>query len=92
MTDLLDNWQPETKAQEAETVLDFITRYVEIHRKPPALRACCDGTKLNEYRVQRAVARLRRQNRLSQSSLRPVQKATLNRWYKQRDGSNVDAD
>jgi hypothetical protein len=83
MSELLDHSKPEVKAREAEDVFGFITRYVELHRKPPTLRQCCDGTKLNEYRVQRAVARLRRLNRLSQSSLRPVQKATLQRWYKQ---------
>jgi hypothetical protein len=92
VTDLLDNWQPETKVQEADTVLNFITRYFEIHRKSPALRECCDGTHLNEYCVKRAIARLRRQNRLSHTSPRPVQKATLERWYKQKDDSNADAD
>ncbi len=87
MSDLLDNWQPEAKAEEADVVLDFVTRYFEIHRKPPTLRQCCDGAMLNEYRVKRAIARLRRQNRLSQSTLRPVHNAVKAKLEKQRDGS-----
>ncbi len=83
MSDILDNWQPVVKAEEAEAVLLFVARYYEIHRKPPTLRQTCDGTKLNEYRAKRAIARLRRQNLLSQTSLRPMQKAIQSRLMKQ---------
>lgn len=88
MTDLLAHWQPDTKAQEAESVFSFITRHFEIYQKPPSLRACCDSTTLNEYRVKRAVARLRRQNRLSQSSLRPIPKAVQEQYTRATGGSN----
>lgn len=86
MSELIELSQPEEKAREAETVLNFITRYFEVHRKPPALRQCLDGTQLNAYRVKRAVGRLRRQNRLSQSSLRPIGKS------KQADRAYGDVD
>jgi hypothetical protein len=76
VTDLLDISSPEDRTREAEAVLTFVTRYVEIHRKPPTLRECCDGTMLNDYRVKRAIKRLRRENRISQTALRPMQKAT----------------
>ena len=75
MTDLVDTWQPERKAQEAEAVYDFIVRFTEIHHQAPRLGQCCDGTKLNDYHVKKAIERLRRQNRLSHSSLRVTQKA-----------------
>jgi hypothetical protein len=87
VTDLLDYSTPEVRAQEAEAVLTFVTRYVEIHRKPPTLRECCAGTMLNEYRVKRAIKRLRRENRISQTSLRPMQKATQIRFAKKADGA-----
>jgi hypothetical protein len=89
MSELLNLSSPADKAQEAEAVLTFVTRYVEIHRKPPTLRECCDGTMLNDYRVKRAIKRLRRENRISQTALRPMQKATQIRFAKQAKG--VDA-
>lgn len=88
MTDLLDISSPEDRAQEADAVLTFVTRYVEIHRKPPTLRECCDGTMLNEYRVKRAIKRLRRENRISHTALRPMQKAIQARLMKQAGSEN----
>ena len=88
MADLLDGWQPERKAQEAEAVYTFIERYFEIHRKAPTLGQCCDGTMLNAYHVKQAIARLRRQNRLSQSTLRPVHNAVKARLVKKVEGAN----
>lgn len=67
-------------------MLTFVTRYVEIHRKPPTLRECCDGTTLNEYHVKRGIKRLRKENRISQTSLRPMQKATQVRFAKKVSG------
>ena len=72
------------RQQHADAVYAFIHQYVEIHKKPPTLQQCADACRLSEYRVQRSVARLRGQNKLSQSSLRPVSA----RWSK-KDGDGT---
>jgi hypothetical protein len=80
MSELLDTSSLEEKAREADAVLSFITRYLEIHHKPPTFRQCCDGARLNEFRVRRAIVRLRKRRLISQSSLRPVQNGKVARW------------
>lgn len=87
MTDLLNTSSLEDKAREADAVLDFIIRYIAFHHKPPTFRQCCDGARLNEFRVRRAIVRLRKSQLISQSTLRPVQNGKVTRWRKQTEGN-----
>ncbi len=58
------------KAEIADRVYTFIVDYTELHQRPPSVQQCAECCDLTTYRVRQAIARLRQQQRLSQTSLR----------------------